>query len=102
MLARTVATTAAVACFVAGAATAQSEQCALRDTVVQRLAEAFGETRQLMGLGANNALVEVYASAASGSWTITVTGADGMTCLIAAGKAFETMPILLARFGRYA
>ena len=81
----------ALACLAAGPAVAQSAQCAPRDTVVQRLAEAYGETRQSMGLGANNAVVEVFASATSGSWTITVTGPGGITCLIAAGHAFETM-----------
>lgn len=83
--------TTALACLFAVPATAQSGQCAPRETVVQRLAEAYGETRQSMGLGANNAVVEVFASATSGSWTITVTGANGITCLIAAGHAFETM-----------
>lgn len=83
--------TTALACLFAVPATAQSGQCAPRETVVQRLAEAYGETRQSMGLGANNAVVEVFASATSGSWTITVTGANGITCLIAAGQAFEAM-----------
>jgi len=83
--------TAALACVLAMPAGAQSGPCAPRETVVQRLAEAYGETRQSMGLGANNAVVEVFASTASGSWTITVTGTNGITCLIAAGRAFEAM-----------
>lgn len=70
-------------------ATAQTA-CAPRDTVVDRLAERYGETRQSMGLGANNAVIEVFAST-GGSWTITVTTANGTTCLIASGQAFEEM-----------
>lgn len=66
-------------------------RCAPRDMVVSRLAEKFGETRQSVGLGANNSLVEVYASKKSGSWTITVTSAQGITCLVASGQAFETL-----------
>jgi len=58
---------------------------------VQRLAEAYGETRQSMGLGAGNAVVEVFASDASGTWTITVTAPGGITCLVAAGQAFEAV-----------
>lgn len=65
--------------------------CAPREQVVQRLADKYGETRQSMGLGANNAVVEVFASLASGSWTITVTMADGVTCLVASGQAFEEL-----------
>lgn len=70
-----------------------SAPCAPREQVVERLAAVFGETRRSMGLGANNAVVEVYASDNSGSWTITVTLPDGLTCLIASGQAFETMAI---------
>ena len=91
MIARILSMTTALACLAAAPSAAQSAQCAPRDTVVQRLAEAYGETRQSMGLGADNAVVEVFASATSGSWTITVTGTNGITCLIAAGQAFETM-----------
>jgi len=68
---------------------AQGTACAPRDVVVKRLAEAYGETRKSMGLGAQGAVVEVFASETSGSWTITVTGTNGVTCLIAAGQAFE-------------
>ena len=65
--------------------------CAPREAVVARLAESYGETRQSIGLGANNALMELFASAQTGTWTITVTMANGITCLIAAGQAFETL-----------
>jgi hypothetical protein len=44
-----------------------------------------------MGLGSNNAVMEVFASADSGSWTITVTMTNGMTCLVASGQAFEEL-----------
>ena len=67
------------------------QSCAPRARIVERLAEKYGETRQSVGLGANNAVVEVFASADSGSWTITVTTAAGLTCLVASGQAFETL-----------
>lgn len=91
MIARSLSMTTAFACLPALPAMAQSGECAPRETVVQRLAEAYGETRQSVGLWASNAVVEVFASDASGSWTITVTGPDGITCLVAAGQAFEAM-----------
>ena len=40
----------------------QARNCAPRDVVVERLASGYGETRQSVGLGANNAMVEVFAS----------------------------------------
>lgn len=69
---------------------AQSAQaCGSRDLVIERLANAYGETRQSIGLGANNEVVEVFASLTTGTWTITVTSASGRTCLVAAGEAYE-------------
>lgn len=65
--------------------------CAPRDQVVDRLATKYGESRQSMGLGSNNAVMEVFANVEGGSWTITVTMANGMTCLVASGQAFEEL-----------
>ena len=69
--------------------------CAPRDSVVDRLASKYGESRQSMGLGPNNAVVEVFASSETGTWTITVTSAHGMTCLVASGQSFETLDEVL-------
>jgi len=68
-----------------------SRNCAPRDRVVERLADKYGETRQSIGLGANNAVVEVFASTDTGSWTITVTTPNGLTCLVASGESFEAL-----------
>lgn len=69
---------------------ARQPNCAPRDMVLQRLAQGYGESRQAIGLGSNNAMFEVFASEA-GSWTITVTFPDGATCLVASGQAFESL-----------
>jgi hypothetical protein len=81
----------ACAVLLGTSANAQSQNCAPRDVVIDRLASQYGETRQSIGLGANNAMVEVFASPTSGTWTITVTSAHGITCLVASGQAFETL-----------
>lgn len=65
-------------------------QCGARDRVVAELAEAYGETRRALGLAANSAVVEVFVSDATGTWTITATLADGTTCLVASGRNWET------------
>ena len=70
---------------------AHAASCADRQTVIERLADRFGERVQSMGLGANNGIVEVFASDETGTWTITITMPDGMTCLVASGQAFETI-----------
>jgi len=75
------ALTAASALVLATTTEAQTPRsCAPRDHVVLRLADGYGETRQSMGLGGNNAVIEVFASDQTGSWTITVTGTNGITC----------------------
>lgn len=86
--------------LLAGPAAAQNgPNCGPRELVVERLASRFGETRQSMGLGANNAVVEVFASEESGSWTITVTSPAGLTCLVASGQAFEELADVLPAEG---
>lgn len=79
------------AAALAGAAHAQEPICAERDSVVDRLAAEFGETRQAIGLASASQVVEVFASDETGSWTITVTRPDGMTCLVAAGQHYEEL-----------
>lgn len=92
----------ALALLLAAEATSAQIQrhCAPRDTVVERLAQGYGETRQSVGLGRDNSLVEVYASEESGSWTITVTTPAGLTCLVASGQSFETLAENLPMTGK--
>jgi hypothetical protein len=66
-----------------------AQVCGKRDTVLSRLADKFGETRRSLGLGANNGVVEIFASDDTGSWTITVTMPDGRMCLVASGQSYE-------------
>ncbi|MBL4812147.1 MAG: hypothetical protein JKX69_07290 [Rhodobacteraceae bacterium] len=73
----------------AAQAAAQSLSCDAHATVVTRLAAGYGESRQSIALGANNTVVEIFASLDTGTWTITVTQPGGPTCLVAAGQAFE-------------
>lgn len=71
------------------AAYAQQSQCGFRGDVVESLENKYGETRRSVGLARNNGVVEVYASDDTGTWTIVITMPNGMTCLVAAGDAFE-------------
>ncbi|WP_296426942.1 hypothetical protein [Yoonia sp.] len=77
---------------------AETANCADHAAVVERLAISYGESRQSIGLGSDNAVIEVFASTDTGSWTITATKPGGPTCLVAAGQAFqhlnEALPII--------
>ncbi len=65
-------------------------QCGPWDAIVKRLTEQYTETQRFVGLVANNNLMEVYASD-TGSWTITISTPQGITCLVASGTGFEAM-----------
>lgn len=67
----------------------QQGNCSERTRVIERLETKYGESRRSVGLAANNGVVETYASDESGTWTIVITLPNGMTCLVAAGNAFE-------------
>lgn len=66
-------------------------QCAERGAVVAELAARYGETRGGIGLANGNAVMEIFASDDSGTWTITITTAAGLACLLAAGQNFERL-----------
>ncbi len=81
------------------AAQTSARNCGPRDLVVDRLAASYGETRQSMGLGTGNQVIEVFASSETGTWTITVTNPAGVTCLVASGQAFEELAEALPKPG---
>ncbi|NKX44083.1 hypothetical protein [Roseicyclus persicicus] len=77
----------------AGAGQAQQAHtmiCGQREHVVGTLEARFGEQVRSMGLAPQNRIVEVFVSEETGSWTITVTSADGTTCLMASGQHYES------------
>lgn len=77
-----------VCAVMAGPAGAET-QCAPRADVLAQLADRWGEARRGIGLSGGG-VVEVFASA-SGSWTLTVTTPEGVTCVIAAGDGWEAV-----------
>lgn len=75
--------------LVASDAKAQGRVCAKRDKLVAELAKTHGETRQSVGLQRNNGVIETFANVETGSWTIIVSLPTGVSCLVAAGEAFQ-------------
>ncbi|MEM9060654.1 MAG: hypothetical protein AAGD13_09345 [Pseudomonadota bacterium] len=81
---------ALVSVCVAFSTTAQAQMvCGARGEIIKQLEKKYGETRRSLGLQQGRGVVEIYASAKTGSWTILVTDARGKSCLMAAGEAFE-------------
>lgn len=65
--------------------------CAPRDQVVDRLQAKY--TERLKGGGLQNAdtLLEIWASDATGSFTILVTHANGMSCVVSSGQNWNSV-----------
>lgn len=66
--------------------------CGPHDRMLTGLATGYGEAPVMIGLGPDNAVIEITASAATGSWSILVSTPAGQTCLVASGQSFELIP----------
>lgn len=66
-------------------------QCDSRDRVTALLADRYNETRRALGLAGESAVMELFASDATGTWTITITLTDGQMCLMASGSGYEAV-----------
>ncbi len=66
--------------------------CGNRTAMVEQLSRTYGEARKGAGLAGQAALFEIWASDATGTWTILKTSPNGMACLIAAGENWRDEP----------
>ena len=64
----------------------QVAACDERRSLLDHLASRFGEVRIAWGVANGGQLVEVLSSDLGGTWTIIITGRDGIACLVAAGQ----------------
>ncbi|SHJ87109.1 hypothetical protein SAMN05444000_11499 [Shimia gijangensis] len=67
---------------------AHAANCAMRDTVVERLSTMYSEALTAGGLqGKQNSttFIEVWASKESGTFTVIITNPQGVSCVVAAG-----------------
>ena len=77
-----------MAALVAMPVAAQSPQCGVRSEVIAALADGFGEARHMQGITRDGVLMEVFGNAQTGTWTVTVTTAQGVMCVVSEGEAF--------------
>lgn len=91
---------AIAACVLFGMAVAAppalAGNCAMRDTVVERLKSKYSEALAAGGLQGNQAatsVIEVWASDETGTFTVIVTSPQGISCVVAAGTDwFRALP----------
>ena len=93
----------AAAVFVTAALTAPIAQaqptCMARDLLVEQLTERYDEVPVGRGLQSASQLLEVWASIASGTYTVFVTRPDGLACIVATGKNWSSFEIAAAPEG---
>lgn len=70
---------------------AQQPQCMGTIDLYAALHERYGEAQQFFGLS-GSAVLEMWANRETGSWTLISTSPNGVSCLIAAGEAFQPVP----------
>lgn len=85
---RRILAAALAASAVASAQPAEAGRCAPFDVVENRLAGDYGETRRAYGVAPNGMLVVIWASDDTGTWSVSVSGPDGVTCLLATGTGY--------------
>lgn len=66
--------------------------CSNRPEVLQYLADKYQETPVSIGLSSSGGVVEVLSAPAGGSWTILITMPNGMSCMVAAGEGWQSVP----------
>lgn len=64
-------------------------RCEPRSVMIENLERRYNETGRPIGLTrSGQGFMEVYGSDDRGTWTITQTNAEGLTCIMASGNAF--------------
>ncbi len=86
------------AMWFATAAQAQTA-CGARDSVVAALGDVYGETRRGAGLAGPTAIIEIWASEATGTWTILKTAPNGLTCVMAVGDGWHDDDVPVTAIG---
>jgi len=54
-----------------------------------KLVSQYGEARAATGMVGEQQLMELWANPSSGSWTVILTTAQGIACVVATGNDFE-------------
>lgn len=67
-------------------------RCGLRASIIAQLAERWGEQRRATGLVGHQAMLELFTSPTSGTFTLIANLPDGRACLVASGDHFELIP----------
>lgn len=83
---------AVIVCGVLPAGSAAAPACGRHDLVLARLGEQFRERVVAQALQEDGRLLELLASPGGATWTALLTAADGVACIVAAGRHLALLP----------
>ncbi len=70
---------------------AYASNCGMREQVVEKLANKYDEHLAAGGLQksrSSDVVMEIWASSATGTFTVLITNPEGVSCVVAAGTNF--------------
>ena len=68
-----------------------TSHCAPWEAYVETLAKAYREVPRAQGIAFDGKVLTIFA-AENGSWSIVITDTTGVTCMIASGEDWESIP----------
>lgn len=60
--------------------------------IAKQLHSKYDEAPVAFGLQSNGNLLQVFSSEEKGTWTVVSTTPAGLSCIVAAGKRWESLP----------
>jgi hypothetical protein len=68
--------------------------CHNASEIAKQLSSRYAEAPVAFGLQSNGNLLQVYSSEEKGTWTVVSTTPTGTSCIVAAGKRWESLPVV--------
>ena len=65
--------------------------CAPRDSVIERLKEKYSERLTGGGVQNSDTVLEIWSSEKTGSFTVLITHANGMSCVVSSGQNWNSV-----------
>jgi len=62
--------------------------------IAKQLSSKYDEAPVAFGVQSNGNLLQVYASSDKRTWTVVSTTPTGVSCIVAAGKSWESLPLI--------
>ena len=81
------------ALFLVRPAHAAEHECFQRTELVEYLGQRAHEAQSAMGLANNGGLLEVFTTEDQSTWTIFLTMANGVSCVIGAGETWMDLDV---------